>query len=396
MLNKSYPTNSPIEIINLVPFNDKISECEIKLLYPGKNPNRTSFSKAVIEKMANTIPRTPIVGYYLEEEGDFQDHGDEVIINSQGIHFRKKTVPYGFVSETAPIVWKEFLDGDGITREYLVVKGYLWNGLYPQLESVLKEGKGQSLEFFPESVVGEWVDTDEGEYFFQTDGIFSRFCILGDKFEPAFMGSSIKSPTGEYTKLLQDQMEAAITEFTRQVNEVKKLAKEKGGPTMEYQELLTKYELLVESNTQLQATYEALKTEKADVEASLETANTNLSKAAEDYTAKTAELSTIQETLAAVETEYAILKEEKETAIEAEKATVVEEYAKILDESTIADIAVSEYSLEDLTTKLESLAWKFAKENPSQYTLNSGVITLDLKSGTETIPEWMKAVEANS
>ena len=82
---RKIPTNFSFEIINITPVNPYISECQIKVFYTGKNRNGSYISKPVGEKIAQTLPRSPIVAYYNEEIEDFEDHGQELIINKNGI-----------------------------------------------------------------------------------------------------------------------------------------------------------------------------------------------------------------------------------------------------------------------------------------------------------------------
>ena len=62
-MNKSIPSrNVETQFINIVPINPLISSCDIKVLYTGKNRNKSYFRKDVVERMANTLPNIPIVG----------------------------------------------------------------------------------------------------------------------------------------------------------------------------------------------------------------------------------------------------------------------------------------------------------------------------------------------
>ena len=84
MARRSVATIDSPEFINIKPYNPLISECEIKVMYVGENRNRSYISKEVAAEMANTLPGCPIVGYYKEDKKDFMDHGDQVIIDSEG------------------------------------------------------------------------------------------------------------------------------------------------------------------------------------------------------------------------------------------------------------------------------------------------------------------------
>jgi hypothetical protein len=96
--------NSP-EFINLKPvdINPLMSECEIKVLYIGENRNHSYISKEVASEMAKTLRGAPIVGYFREEANDFGDHGQQIIIDGDGVKFKCLTKPYGFVSPIARV-----------------------------------------------------------------------------------------------------------------------------------------------------------------------------------------------------------------------------------------------------------------------------------------------------
>ena len=81
------------EFVNLQPMdiNPLMSKCDIKVLYIGQNRNRSSITKQVATEMSKTLRGCPIVGYYIEKKEDFGDHGDQVIIDGEGIKFNKLT-----------------------------------------------------------------------------------------------------------------------------------------------------------------------------------------------------------------------------------------------------------------------------------------------------------------
>ena len=79
------------EFINITSMsNPRISKCEVKVLYVGENRNRSYITKEVATEMARTLPGCPIVGYYIENKEDFGDHGDQVIIDGEGVKFKNQ------------------------------------------------------------------------------------------------------------------------------------------------------------------------------------------------------------------------------------------------------------------------------------------------------------------
>ena len=91
------------EFINIESVNPLISKCEIKVLYVGENRNNSFITKEVATNMAKTLPGCPIVGYFIEKKEDFGDHGEQVIIDGEGVKFNKLTKPYGFVDINAKV-----------------------------------------------------------------------------------------------------------------------------------------------------------------------------------------------------------------------------------------------------------------------------------------------------
>ena len=67
-MHQSVATIDSPEFLNLQPLdiNPLMSKCEIKVMYLGHNRKHGYISKAVAEQMAQTLPGTPIVGYYSE------------------------------------------------------------------------------------------------------------------------------------------------------------------------------------------------------------------------------------------------------------------------------------------------------------------------------------------
>lgn len=127
--NSSVETISQPEFIDITPKNDMISKCTIKVMYLGENRNRSSISKAVAERMANSLPGCPIVATFIEEKDDFGDHGHVITVEDGEVKFSCKTVPYGFIAPDAKVWFQEFVDtsDDGVktVREYMMTTGYL-------------------------------------------------------------------------------------------------------------------------------------------------------------------------------------------------------------------------------------------------------------------------------
>lgn len=197
--NKSVSTIGRPEFINLSQdaINPGISKCDIKVLYLGQNRNGSYIDRQAAERMAETLPGTPIVGAYRKDVDDFGDHGEILKIENGKVEISCSTVPYGFVSPDAKIWFKNFNDidefGNAVERTYLMTTGYLWTGQYPEIERCVSEGMGQSMELDPKTLDGHYAeDYSSGiEFFIINDATFTKLCVLGNDVEPCFEGASV-------------------------------------------------------------------------------------------------------------------------------------------------------------------------------------------------------------
>lgn len=303
-MNRSIPKGSHLEFVNIQPLNPLISKCEIKVLYTGKNRNRSFISKEVATKMANSLPGTPIVGQYFYQTGDFGDHGDEeLVIDDKGLRFIKSTVPYGFVATDAKVWWQNFVDKDGVEREYLLTEGYLWTGRYPDCKRIIEKGNHQSMELDRDSLVGEWskisgewskFENDEHEYFIISDAVFSALCILGEEVEPCFEGANITKKGGIMYSLDRDEFKEKMLDFMADLKDALNNLGYEGGkqvenlnnPTIETPVVETVVEPIVEEETVVEEVVEtpeaAEGAEVAEVEESSEEVEEEFAKKKEE------------------------------------------------------------------------------------------------------------------
>ena len=399
-IQRKIPTNFSFEIINVTPVNPYISECQIKVFYTGKNRNGSYISKPVGEKIAKTLPRSPIVAYYNEEIGDFEDHGQELVINRNGIKMITKTVPYGAVSEDGPIVWQEFADADGVVREYLVCNGYLWTGRYPQLQSVLEHNKGQSMEFFPDSILGDWAkfDNEEEEFFIFNEANISALCILGDDVEPCFEGASIGAPKVLYSLNKNDEFENEFAAFMLELDKV--LEKNPEGGNAGMIEPITEPVVTTEPVVEPVVTTEPIAepvVEPVVIEPTVEpTVEPAIAEPiVEPVGPSAADFAALQENFNTLQANYDALVE-KETARENEAKDAVFAKFAVLGEEVLNDIKADKdkFTVEEIEDKLSAIAFR----KGISFSLISeadGVLTPQPHTApSEDIPAWLKAVES--
>ena len=285
-MHQSIATISSPEFINLQPLdiNPLMSKCEIKVLYVGENRNHSYITEEVAKDMAKTLRGAPIVGYYKEEKEDFADHGEQVILDDEGIKFNCLTKPYGFVAPDAKVWFQDFEDtdefGNKITRKYLMTTGYLWTGQYEEAKRVIEKGNNQSMELDESSLEGHWAtNANTGmDFFIISDAIFSKLCILGEDVEPCFEGASVTAPqvSNSFSKV-DDNFKHTLYTMMQDL----KYALE-GGKNMELEE--NTVETVEEEVKEELTEEETVETEEAESSIETETTSTDAESEVEEET----------------------------------------------------------------------------------------------------------------
>lgn len=207
--------NFPITFFGqLEKVNDVVSKCRARVFYRGANRNLTYISDEFAKHLLSTISYAPIKGVYTDKddkddrddgydpdddnttgEGDYTDHGDS----------RDEGRIYGVVPETHNPTWEEFVDPDGVTREYACVDVFLYTALYKEASEIIN--KSLSMEIYPPSIKGR-TKTIEGLPFFEyTEGSFLGLQVLGDDVEPCFEGAAFFAL---YEALIKTQAEKNV------------------------------------------------------------------------------------------------------------------------------------------------------------------------------------------
>lgn len=453
-MHKSIATINSPEFINLAPLdiNPLMSSCEIKVLYIGENRNHTYISKEVATDMAKTLRGAPIVGYYKEEKEDFRDHGNQVILDDEGIKFNCLTRPYGFVSPDAKVWFQEFEDtddfGNVLTREYLMTTGYLWTGQYEECKLAVEgEGKPHSMELDGDSMDGHWeTNTKTGmDFFIINDATFSKLCILGDDVEPCFEGSKISAPeiSTSFSKvddnfkktlftMMQDLQFALkggqnMDEQNNPVVEVAEDAAVAAEPVAEpvpsvepvAEEPAVDATLVTEDVPAAEDGSEGVKdepnnegnTDFTNNEPVVDTpANEDpvVDENAEKYALLESENAELKNKLSELETKFSNLNTEYEKLVafkaeieEAEKDAMIAKFA-MLSEEDKADVIAnkSKYTVEDIESKLSVICVRkkvnFDSLDNSKINNNmSGQFTYTMSNVPTDVPAWVQAVKNN-
>lgn len=262
-MHTSVAIKDTIEFLDIVKVNPLISKCKIKVCYVGAEPNRnrTVITEDVAREIAQSLPGSPIVGYFNDTKKDFEEHNPIFQIKDGQIVETTNTRPYGFVDLNAKVWFEEYLD-DGMTqRKYLVTEGYIWTGQYPETKKIFssESGNPQSLEFdtLNNTFDGFWTKDYNGncQFFIINEAVISKLCILGEDIEPCFEGSSVS----HYS--LNEEFKTTMFNL---ITEMKNILKE-GGATMS-EEMIQEQEVQTEEVVETPVVEEVPATEETVVE----------------------------------------------------------------------------------------------------------------------------------
>ena len=221
-LHRSVKLNAPCEMINVTPLNPLISKCQIKVCYVSDQPNRNNsiITKEVARGMANSLPGSPIVGYFNDGNKDFEEHNRSIEISQGEMKLVDTTKPYGFVDLGAKVWFQKFQEG-GIEREYLMTEGYLWTGQYPECERIIKNGNNQSMELDEKTIKAHWAKDKNGDpqFFIINEAIISKLCILGENYEPCFEGAQITKVQFSFDDGFKEKLFSMMNELKELLNE---------------------------------------------------------------------------------------------------------------------------------------------------------------------------------
>ena len=367
-LHSSIKMNYPCEMINISPINPLISKCQIKVCYVSDKPNRNGsiITKDVARDMANSLPGSPIVGYFNENSGDFEEHNRSIEISQGEFKIKDTTKPYGFVDLGAKCWFQKFQEGN-VEREYLMTEGYLWTGQYPECERVLTHGNNQSMELDEKNINAHWAKDENGEpqFFIINEAIISKLCILGEDYEPCFEGAQITKVQFSFDDGFKEKLFSMMNELKELLNE--------GGVSMD-KELLTSEDVIEENQDSNFAvnTDEEKKDDKKDgdeeeicPECGKPKSECTCKKDKEDkkekynlneipeYVELFENYNTLQSQYSALETEVTELREFKVAAERKDKEAMIASFYMLSDEDK-KDVLdnIDTYSLEDIEAKL--------------------------------------------
>lgn len=361
--------------------------------------------------MANSLPGSPIVGFFNEATEDFEEHNQIIEISGGEWKVKDTTRPYGFVDLNARVWFQKYLD-DGVEHEYLCTEGYLWTGQYPEAKRVIEKGNNQSMELDDNFIDGEWAGNDNSnyEFFIINEAVISKLCILGEEFEPCFEGSTVES----FDKIkfsLDDGFKNKMFALIKEMQEILT----QGGDSMTNDETKLVEEEVIEETVveeeNLEETVESVEEETAG-ESAVEIVEYALDEIPEyvqmtlDYAAAQQKIDELTSTIEQLNDEVAALKETNaelttfKLAVEKEQKTAMIESFYMLSDEDKKDVIenIDTYSLNDIEAKLSVICVRnkvsFALDNNESSAEVSVNIHEAGEDSGEFIPAWIKRAKA--
>ena len=426
----SIPKDSTCEMLNFTPVNPLISKCQIKVCYVGEEPNRNGsiITKEVAKQIGASLPGSPIVGFYNEQTGDFEEHNKVIDISNGRFDIKDTTSAYGFVSMDAPVWFQKFMD-DGVEHEYLLTEGYLWTSVFPETKRILENGNNQSMELDEHSLKGSWT-TDENnfpEFFIINEALISKLCILGENVEPCFEGARIAAQFSfddNFKQNLFSKIEELKTIISKggfaqmdEENKVVNPADEESPAVLPDED--TEFKKKKEDEDEAAEDEKKEEPKDDDKSASDSDDKADAEEAEEDddekkkkkkysldeipeYAELAVKYAQLEKDYETLKNEVAPLREFKANAEKAEKQAMIDSFYMLSDEDKADCVQhIDEYSLDDIEAKLAiicvrnkvSFSLDDDKTDDSQkmnYNLNNE------DDNSDSAPAWIKAVRATA
>lgn len=410
-LRISIPVQNTMELIEGTRISPLISKCYVKVCYVGQEANRngTVITKEVAAEMGRNLPGSPIVGFFNEQDQDFEGHNRELVVKDGKIDFIETTKPYGFVPTDANIWFEKYKEEDGSEKEYLVADCYIWTKAYPETERIVKKGNNQSMELTNDS--GFWANDSKSNkrIFIYSEALIEKLCILGEEVEPCFEGAQIRAFSLDTNSQEFEEFKANMYSM---VTELQQIIKQGGSQMTENDNGLLKQQPNSEADFKKKEYAEIpptntngdKETSPADKGAEKDKKKYNLDEIPEyqellnKYNTITSQFSTLQSEKKILENEVNTLRAYKLKVERKEKQDMIDSFYMLnAEDKTDVIQNIDTYSLNDIEAKL-SIACVRKKVNfnadnqmreqappTGMFNLNSG----------DNLPAWITAVQNN-
>ena len=217
--------DSPLSIISNEQQN--INRLKAAVFSKYRNRNGSYISDEVADQLIETATsgNVPVVGFFDQETKTWASHTGPTLANA-----------YGYVESF--LGWEPRTDSDGESRDYAIFSVILFTDYFDEAKNII--GQNQSMELDINSIEGTWVELDNEFYFVYSRAKMAGFCVIGNH-EPCFSASSFFSKQEETQK---DKIAELLFSLRKEVEKF-----EQGGEQSMDENMIQEQELEQETDT---------------------------------------------------------------------------------------------------------------------------------------------------
>lgn len=181
--------NIPTYLSDFTALEDGRTKVKLKAFYVGETGDGRVFSKEFSDKLIQSLPNCPVVGFFSQVKDDFCGHNSTQYI-------------YGIVPSDAKFGFETDEDG----KEWFITEVLLYTDRYDNIGEIAQKivGHPHSLEMNPETVKYEIKKENGKRKFYFTDGSLLGLSVLGMQEKPAFTGSEFFEENNDLRERFED------------------------------------------------------------------------------------------------------------------------------------------------------------------------------------------------
>lgn len=239
-------------ISDITDINSSFAKGRLKVMYLGKNRNKTFFDEEDVQRALPTLRNVPIVCNWMADEGIIGGHDMGKFKDADGkVRLINLTDPCGVVPESAKFSIETELDENGVGHKYLIADGViLWKrqDVYQHIKNDLNGKVDHSME------IDIFKRQNKDGVMHIKDFQFTALCLL-ERDAPCFEGSELELYSAcNNTEAFKEKFNQMLQELS-EINMVNSSVNEgdntefssKGGTELEEKlELVNKYGIKVE------------------------------------------------------------------------------------------------------------------------------------------------------
>lgn len=179
----------PTYLSDFTELEDGRTKVKLKAFYIGETGDGRVFSKEFSDKLIQSLPNCPVVGFFSQLKDDFCGHNSTQYI-------------YGIVPSNAEFGFEKGEDG----KEWFITDVLLYTDRYDNIGEIAQKivGHPHSLEMNPDTVKYEIKRENGKRKLYFTDGSLLGLSVLGMQEKPAFTGSEFFEENNDLRERFED------------------------------------------------------------------------------------------------------------------------------------------------------------------------------------------------